>query len=346
MPLRIRLCKAQNGDCIILEYGTQLEHAILIDGGIGAKCQRQLRNFFQSRIKEEKKIDLLILTHLDSDHISGILSLFSWKEFDPSGIKEMWFNYGTELIDKPLAKCEDHNKTYISMKQGNMLNQLLQENCINWKNKVLFKKAFQSEKLKIQVLSPDSKIWEEFLEKGEIETHKSNKIIGSNDYALSVEYLDALVFEGKVTLENKSSIAVLLEYEGHNALFLGDASADTIVTALTELGYSQVNPLETVCCKIAHHASKHNTSAELIELIRCHNYLISTNLTASGRPSKECLSRIVCHSVPPTNFYCNYEIKAEQIFSREEIETYQIHFITMKETGIELGELRNARRTN
>lgn len=346
MPLRIRLCKAQNGDCIILEYGTQLEHAILVDGGIGAKCQRQLRTFFQQRMKEKRKIDLLILTHVDSDHISGILSLFSWESFDPLGIKEMWFNYRNGLIEKWEAKAEDQNCTYISMKQGNMLNQLLQENCIKWKNKVLFGEAFQSEKLILQVLSPDSEIWEEFLKKGEEETPKSSKIIRSNDYALSVEYLDALDFKGNVTLENKSSIAVLLEYEGDNALLLGDASADTIATALTKRGYNKANPLEAVCCKIAHHASKHNTSAELIELIRCHNYLISTNMTASGRPSKECLSRIVCHSVPPTNFYCNYEIKAEQIFSREEIETYQIRFITMKETGIELGELRNAGRTD
>ena len=49
--------------------------------------------------KVGNKIDVLILTHIDSDHIDGIIRLLSQKTFDFSMIEEMWFNFGKGLQD-------------------------------------------------------------------------------------------------------------------------------------------------------------------------------------------------------------------------------------------------------
>ena len=41
----IKVLKALNGDCIIVSYGTEEIHHILIDGGQGRLCFRQLCNY-------------------------------------------------------------------------------------------------------------------------------------------------------------------------------------------------------------------------------------------------------------------------------------------------------------
>ena len=73
--LNIKVLKALNGDSIIISYGDDRLHYILVDGGRGKLCFHQLCKFIDE-IKEKKgKIDLLVLTHIDSDHIDGILRL-------------------------------------------------------------------------------------------------------------------------------------------------------------------------------------------------------------------------------------------------------------------------------
>lgn len=62
-----------------------------------------------------------MLTHIDSDHIEGILCLFSQKEFDFSIIKEMWFNFGEGLRNS--LKIEGINKE-INLYDFDIINQI------------------------------------------------------------------------------------------------------------------------------------------------------------------------------------------------------------------------------
>ena len=137
----------------------------------------------------------------------------------------------------------------------------------------------------------------------------------------------------------------MFEFEGRKLLLLGDADADEIVMSLTEMGYSKDNKLKVDFCKIAHHASKHNTSNELVQMLKCNNYIISTIQTASGRPSKECLSRIICNSENPINFYCNYKLDWKRMFTSEEIMKYQMKFWVIGHQGINVGENVDDNRT-
>ena len=57
-------------------------------------------------------------------------------------------------------------------------------------------------------------------------------------------------------------------------------------------------------------------------------------MTSQGRPSKECLTRIICNSKKELNFYCNYEINWNTIFTKEEFDTYKMKFYCISEEGI------------
>lgn len=54
----------------------------------------------------------MILTYTDSDQISGILKLFTSREFDFNIVNEMWFNYGT-FLNKALDRDIRNDKNVI-----------------------------------------------------------------------------------------------------------------------------------------------------------------------------------------------------------------------------------------
>lgn len=320
----IKVLNALDGDCIIISYGEKVKHHILVDGGKGRLCFQQLGKCLDNIKKAGNKLDLLILTHTDNDHIDGIVRLFSQKTFDPSMIDEIWFNFGKGLKDTLGIGSESQkislydSAAEISWKQGVDLEEKIQKAEIKRRfvtklDKILIAGA------EITILSPSKDVLKKIAKLDQDEGKNTTEIAYSNDYTKSILELNQKELERKITLSNKSSIACLFEFNGQRVLLLGDADADTIVNSLTELGYSKNSKLKVDYCKISHHASKYNTSNELIEMLDCSNYIISTHLTAQGRPSKECLSRIICNSKKAVSFYCNYELDwsyiAELIFN-------------------------------
>lgn len=340
--INIKVLKAFNGDCIIVSYGGEEKHNILIDGGQGRVCFQQLHTYVDSVKKAGNKIDLLILTHIDSDHIDGILRLLSQKTFDFSIIKEIWFNFGKGLKDMLGINGENNqvslydNTAEISWKQGVDLEEIVQKAGIR-RRLVTKLERFSVGGASITILSPSKEVLKKFSEQDK-EEKATTQIAYSNDYQKSINELNQKEQERQVSLTNKSSIACLFEFEGLSILLLGDADAAEIVKSLTELGYSKNNKLKVDFCKIAHHASRHNTNNELIQILDCSNYIISTQQTTAGRPSKECLSRIICNSGKPISFYCNYELDWNKVFTKEEFLEYDMKFIVLGQQGVDVGE--------
>lgn len=342
--LNIKVLKALNGDSIIISYGEDRLHYILVDGGRGRLSFHQLCKFIDEIKGKKGKIDLLVLTHIDSDHIDGILRLFSNQDFDFSIIEQMWFNFGEELfnvlhIDGICKKINLYERdTRISWRQGQDLEEILQKTEIIRKLPIVSPDSYFVGGAKLTILSPNVEILKEFADKVDEECARSTKISYCCDYEKSVTELHEKEFEGIVSLTNRSSLAFLFEFSGKKLLLLGDAGDNTIKSSLSKLGYSNKNKLKVDFCKIAHHASKHNTSNELIRMLDCSNYIISTQLTKEGRPSKECLSRIICNTTLPVKFYCNYDINVSKIFTEKEISEYGMEFIILNEAGINVEE--------
>jgi len=70
--MKINFLPAFNGDCILI---TTDKFNILIDGGMSRTYYRILRD----KLEELEQIDLVILTHIDEDHIAGLIELFDGK---------------------------------------------------------------------------------------------------------------------------------------------------------------------------------------------------------------------------------------------------------------------------
>ena len=89
---RIEMLPAAHGDCLWLEYGSGREiHRILIDGG-PAHAYPALRERILHLPADERHFDLLVITHIDADHIEGIIRLLLDAEALNCRFERIWFN--------------------------------------------------------------------------------------------------------------------------------------------------------------------------------------------------------------------------------------------------------------
>lgn len=343
----IKVFPAANGDCFLIKVGSESDYKyILIDGGKGVICHQKLKKEFKSLEEHEQRIDLLVLTHIDDDHIAGILKLYEDEEINTSIIEKVWFNSGTllsnKLSDVEIAGREIPLPTLsrkMSVRQGKTLEGRLQLSNSWYKELIYTGQKYYLDDIEICILSPDIETlrklnitWEKEIAKMNVKKAKRKKMSSVTDYHKSFAEFCMGEFEEDKSLFNRSSIAFLLKYKDYKILMLGDSHPSIIVASLKELGYSVENKLKVNVMKVSHHGSKKNTSTELLNMLDCTNFIVSTDGSKHGLPNKQSLARVVSAMGKPVNFYFNY-ISMKKVFSLEECEEHQISCIYLNDNN-------------
>lgn len=153
----IKSLPATAGDCFIIEFKKEDYH-ILVDGGYGDTYYKYLKKDLLELASHGKHINLLIITHVDSDHIGGIQAFLRENGLSsrPNIIQvdEVWYNafphmYSEELHKRPISyttkeilrgylaahrgKSDQRNgQKDISVSQGETVVKLLLDNGYNW----------------------------------------------------------------------------------------------------------------------------------------------------------------------------------------------------------------------
>lgn len=332
--MKIRFLRANNGDSFLLTF---LDHDknvrnILIDGGTpntysykdnkGKNTSGDLQIMLEGL---KGKIDLLILTHVDDDHIGGILKWFGNNPHFPEIVNKVWFNSGKLIFEKfkvpeilenqRALRIKNGRKT--SIKQGVTFENYAVINNI-WERKLIASgDTINFYNVTFKILSPSQRNLESLLSKWSFE-QPSSLTSKFNDYKKTLaEHIKEDKFIEDDTVHNGSSIAFNLLFEGKNYLFLSDAHPSTIIDELKKNGYSTTNKLKAEFIKLSHHGSKGNTSEELLNLIDTNNFIISSNGRIHNLPDKQCLSRIIKNFDNP-NLLFNYPEIIDTIFSADD----------------------------
>lgn len=123
---------------------------------------------------------------------------------------------------------------------------------------------------------------------------------------------------------NGASISFLFSYEGKCIAFLGDAHAEEIIDNNNEI----LKKTHIDFVKLPHHGSPYNVSEELIKLLGCSKFIISTNQAVE----KKTIARIV-HAVDKCKLYCNYSwFNRTSYFTEKDKEKYiKTEKLVMKE---------------
>lgn len=291
--MTIRSFTAGKGDSFLLSWERDgSPHRLLIDAGLPGTYR-----FIRDELIKFPVLDGIIATHIDMDHIGGLLRMV---EDDKNGINEYTLYMNTPSL--ALIPGGDGNVGY---KHGTLLNATLAK-------KGIFANAMHEGMnedntvtiagLRFQILSPNSTILNELSAKWKADdiynqyqiAQRTNGRVGKRDKKMP-SYEEILAskeetFRWEHDIINASSIAFISFYENLSMLFLSDANPEIVYEALIRLGYSTENRLRLDFCKLSHHGSKHNTSRNLLSVIDCNLFYISTDGSGpSYHPDRETL---------------------------------------------------------
>ncbi|SFA81870.1 MULTISPECIES: AVAST type 1 anti-phage system MBL fold metallo-hydrolase Avs1a [unclassified Bacillus (in: firmicutes)] len=94
--IRIEVYPALEGDCFLISIGKERKTNILIDGGFAETYNDYLKPRLISMAENGEELNLVIVTHVDADHIEGIIELFKENGTAENPliipIKEVWHN--------------------------------------------------------------------------------------------------------------------------------------------------------------------------------------------------------------------------------------------------------------
>jgi beta-lactamase superfamily II metal-dependent hydrolase len=342
--MKVNFLKAFNGDAIHLRFQEgELTRNILIDGGVkrtyGGKNKKRkyeygsLHKKVNSIRDNGEKIDLLVLTHVDDDHIAGILEWFKRDSEAYKLVDKVWFNSGRlikEMFEKD--KNTDYNNDLkfgvletinTSIKQGVKFEDYIEEKGI-WERKLFIAgQEFDYLGLNFKILSPSKEKLMSLLTKWEDEQPILETAIHKTDYSLSLkEHINQdTFFNEDSSVHNGSSIAFIIKHGSKELLFLGDSHPTVIINSLNHFNFNKTNPLKTELTKLSHHGSANNTTKELLDIIEAKEFIISTNGNRHSHPHKKLISRVI-NAKREANISFNYPELIDEIFSDEDAENF------------------------
>ena len=90
---------AHNGDALLIEFlGNDGDaHRIWIDGGLVKSYEEHGKPVLTALQQQQEKLDLMVVTHIDQDHIGGILAFMRDKRMPRDMVYQVWFNSGRLL---------------------------------------------------------------------------------------------------------------------------------------------------------------------------------------------------------------------------------------------------------
>lgn len=337
--MKIQFLPAGCGDAMILRFNNSKgkDKLIVIDFGKERYSgQEKMIKLLRNEIIECGSIDLFVITHMDNDHIGGVVSLFK-KDYNDitDNVKEWWLNHSLEISQE-----RDSVSGKINAVQAVNLKEDLTKLGKCPEKPILAGEIKNIGGVRIEVISPDIEGYNLARKITLKEEKKRQQKIGAKipDHELTFGELKEKQFEKDSAPANRSSIAFVLDFGEIKGLFLADSYPDVIVNSLKRMGINSENKLNLDFVKISHHGSRKNTSPELLKLLRCSNYVISVNGTnGDALPDKEALFRIIetgTKDNPINLFFTHDDTKLRSIFSVEEIQNPNYHFIPRFPEGI------------
>lgn len=335
--MKIKFLQAFNGDSIWISFADDgVNKNILIDGGTSTTYSYTDKNkklkdgalklLVESLKEKEEVLDLVILTHIDDDHIDGFLKWFGKDEEAIGCIKEVWFNSG-RTIKKYLIDV-NAEVTSLKFKESTTLTSVAQgvdfENYIRergvWDEKVIKQKdVIVWSNISFQILSPSDLKLEKLLK--EWKKKKPESTVDTSrktDYSKTLKQLiEDDSFEEEDDPYNGSSIAFVLRKDDKKYLLLGDSHPAEILKELDSLGYNEFNRLPVEMMKLSHHGSEKNNPIEIFKIIDTDQYVISTNGDIHNHPDKATIARIISCN-PEAKIYFNYPNLIPKIILEED----------------------------
>ncbi|MCY1662364.1 MULTISPECIES: ComEC/Rec2 family competence protein [Chryseobacterium] len=326
--MKIKFLKAGSGDCIVINHNSK---NIVIDGG--NESTYLISEYYKIKSRNER-IDFLIITHHDDDHIKGILDLF--KEIknrnDELLIDNIIFNSPRKILNK-IEKTVESN--LLSYKQAYDLEQYLIHHGITWETSLNTKdleakinEKFYDKNLSFKIFSPSKDILEKYASNKGAYLTSDYRCDWDSSISILMKSLDDKSQD--TSHSNVTSIVLSLTYDKDNYLFTGDVTPIRLNEIIDNIrDQNEVAHFKLI--KLPHHASYRSLNSEILQKINCTNFLISTNSKKHYLPNKRALLKIISNrkTNESINFYFNYgEVIGNLKISKIDEKKYNLNLIS------------------
>lgn len=322
--LVLEALRAKYGDALLLHSGTKTKPQLaVIDGGPPGVYNDALRPRLE-RLRKERKltagtplgIELMMVSHIDDDHVAGLLELvrklndrrasgqpLPWK------IRRFWHNAFDDILgntDPQIASTAstmspasigeflklEGSLILASVKQGRDLRKLLDALSLGG-NKPFHgvvladgaPKTVTVGDLAIRVLGPTKDNLVALQEKWDKEI---KPLLKKEQDRKALAEIAGYVDE---SVHNLSSIVLLVESQGKRILLTGDARGDHTLDGLAAAKLLKNGTLAVDLLKVPHHGSDRNVDRDYFERIRADHYVISAD-GKYGNPDIDTLEMI------------------------------------------------------
>lgn len=353
--MKLEVLPARKGDCLILHCGTEAAPGlILIDGGPAGTYAESLRDRLmelraERDLAEEEPlvINLVLVSHVDDDHIVGIIDLFQEMKARARGgepplfqVERLWHNsfdhvVGNDETSAFLASSQfgaaatqgdaeamaedadeemrDALKILASLPNGDLLRELASDPALD----VPINPEFDDELIQTTVGRPTT---------AEVEG-VTFTILGPRRPELQKLQADFdewfanrprnagnaaafLAAYGRETVTNLSSIvAVAEDPDGKRILLTGDARGDKVLKGATETGLLEPDGAYPVdILKLPHHGSAGNIQPDFLTAFPARSYVFSGN-GKHGNPERKA-AEFVLERPRPIDLVFSYRLDA------------------------------------
>lgn len=327
---RLEMLPAGHGDCLWIEYGDAgNQNRILIDGGTLPTFDI-LRSRMATLPAEQRKFELFIITHIDSDHIEGAIKLLRYAKRLGVEFGEIWFNGWEHLTNEDdfLGGVQGEYLSALIKKGGHAWNAAFDHKAVVVPDEGPLPQAELPGGMCLTLLSPTQEWlrklrpkWSQEVRKAGLNRESLRDVLAHlaanrkwgpeedllGEKAIDVEKLAESRFVSDTSEANGSSIAVLAEFEGKSCLLTGDAFATVLLETIQRLLDGRGSrELVVDAFKLPHHGSRANISNELLGRLWCRYYLFSTNGSFFHHPDRESVARVITHGGDKPALFFNY----------------------------------------
>lgn len=350
MRLSLEVLRARKGDCLMLHYGTTRRPGLMIiDGGpsrvFGPELQRRVRGVRAARSLAEGKplpVDVLMVSHVDDDHIRGLLELSRLLREQQQAqepllvrVRSLWHNSFDDLVDTTPEELEanarfgeaslsehdslpargeiDAARVLASIPQGRSLR--LDAKALRWRrNREFGGKLILASPgadpvaiggLELTIVGP----LREDLQRLQA---AHDKWLKAQERKLEKDPEAALAAFTDRSIPNLSSLVVLVSAGGKSVLLTGDARGDRILKGLALTGLLASGPKSTLhvdVLKVPHHGSANNVTKRFFERVTADHYVLSGN-GEHGNPERQTLEMILAaRRSAPFDLHFTYPIE-------------------------------------
>ncbi|WP_306262690.1 MBL fold metallo-hydrolase [Pararhizobium sp. IMCC21322] len=350
--LTLRVIKAKHGDSLLLFAD---DNTILIDGGPSGVYDRYLRHQLQALPKsgeEPPVIDLVMVSHIDADHIDGILDLTAElieardEERDPIvHVRRAWHNSFADTIAKSVGVSPAATRSQAASLAG-AFDEMSLGGFDPHESKLVLASVGQGRQLRLDLKALNIDVNQRFKDRlallDNAQTPWKSGALSLDVIGPGQEQVDRLrkewakklkkILEKEADAEtaahsmdtsvsNLASIVVVAEAYGKTVLLTGDARGKMIMEWLEKTGRLQSGgTVHFDILKLPHHGSDRNVTKEFFQRVTADHYVVCGD-GKHGNPEPNTLDMLF-EARPELNYtvhmtYSPAEIKTHKDFKKD-----------------------------